>query len=54
LAFLKHSQNQETSGSGGEMFEGVPADEMAEREDLAVGGLADLGEQVKASNREQV
>ncbi len=54
LALLQHSQDPQAGKAGDQMFEGVTADEMAERTDLAVRQFADLGEHVEASHDEEV
>jgi len=47
-------QDAQTGGASGKVFEGVPADDMAQRKDLPVRRFAEFCYHVKASHNEQI
>ncbi len=54
LSLLKHSQNPETRGTGREVFEGVSADQVSDRENLVVRCFANFREHIKTGHNEQI
>jgi hypothetical protein len=53
-SLLQHAQNPITCRGGGQMLQGVTADDVAEGEDLTVGFLENLGEDVESHDRGEV
>jgi len=54
LPFLKHSQDGKASGTGGQVFKCVSADDVSQGKNQPVFTFADLRDYVEASHYEQV